>query len=103
MRLQSEDERIFRAATGVDLNALVERHMGKESQDQVFEWITSVLGHEYFEFTPGSFAIHTLKGWAQYVEMQQLNGRWPRIDAEIYVMSMEPIPGKTSDDPTEPQ
>ena len=64
---RSFDEAKFFEATGLDLQRLISRHIGKDSEQQIFEWIALVLGKEYFIGAGGSVYIHTLKGWHQHL------------------------------------
>jgi hypothetical protein len=66
---RSFDEEKFFRATGLDLQRLIQRHVGKESESQIFEWIGMVLGREYFT-AGGSAYINTLKGWGEYLKDQ---------------------------------
>lgn len=85
---RSLDERKFFEATGLDLNRLVARHLGKESESQIFEWIGIVLGHQYFEAPAGSMCINTLEGWYQYLK-----------DSGLHEAFKEVAGGKISDVP----
>lgn len=64
---RSFDEATFFHATGLDLQSLIARHIGKDSEQQIFEWIALVLGKQYFIGAGGVTYIHTLRGWHQYV------------------------------------
>lgn len=70
---RSFDEARFFEATGLDLQRLIGRHLGKDSEQQIFEWIALVLGREYFIGSGGRVYIHTLSGWHQYVRDQGWN------------------------------
>ena len=50
---RTPDELAFNKATGLDLRALVWRHIEGESRDQIWEWISTILRKTLWSPLPG--------------------------------------------------